>query len=49
MRIEKLTGKNAKELADKLISKLKPFKKFIHTITSDNGKEFTEHKKLLKN
>ena len=25
---------------------LLPYKKFVHSITSDNGKEFAEHKKI---
>jgi IS30 family transposase len=34
--IVKLTGKNAKDLADKAITALKPLKASIHTITYDN-------------
>jgi IS30 family transposase len=44
--IVKLLGKNAAELADKAIEVLKPFEMYLHTITSDNGKEFAEHKKI---
>ncbi len=44
--IEKLNGKDAKELAEKVIKRLSPYKKRIHTITSDNGKEFAEHKMI---
>ena len=29
-----------------LIDMLKPYKDFVHTLTSDNGKEFTEHEKI---
>ena len=29
-----------------LIDMLKPYKNFVHTLTSDNGKEFTEHEKI---
>lgn len=39
-------GKNAKELANVVIDMLMPYKKFVHSITSDNGKEFAEHKKI---
>jgi len=42
--IAKLNGKNAEELAKKTIDILFPYKNFINTITSDNGKEFAEHK-----
>jgi IS30 family transposase len=44
--IEKLNGKDAKELAEKLMTRLFPYKEKIHTITSDNGKEFAEHKMI---
>lgn len=44
--IEKLNGKDAKELALKVIERLSCYKKRIHTITSDNGKEFAEHKMI---
>jgi len=37
-------GKNAKGLAEQVIDILLPYKKFIHTITADNGTEFAEHK-----
>jgi len=37
-------GKNAKGLAEQVIDMLLPYKKFIHTITADNGTEFAEHK-----
>ena len=41
--MEKLSGKNAKEVAEKLTKALIPYKNMIHTITADNGKEFSEH------
>jgi IS30 family transposase len=41
--IVKLAGKNAIELAGEIVKVLKPFENLIHTITSDNGKEFAEH------
>jgi IS30 family transposase len=44
--IVKLSGKNAEELAQKAIEKLIPFKELLHTITSDNGKEFAEHQQI---
>jgi len=44
--IEKLNGKDANELAQKVIARLSPYKERIHTITSDNGKEFAEHKMI---
>ena len=42
--IELLKGRNAKELADAAVRRLLPVKEHIRTITSDNGKEFAEHK-----
>ncbi len=41
-------GKNAQELANTVIAMLLPYKDFVHSITSDNGKEFAEHKKISK-
>jgi len=46
--VAKLNGKNADELAKKTIEVLNPFKDFMNTITSDNGKEFAEHKIISK-
>jgi len=37
-------GKNAKALAENLYYMLLPYKQFVHSITSDNGTEFYEHK-----
>jgi len=42
--IVKLNGKNAGVLAKETVNVLKPVKELLHTITSDNGKEFAEHK-----
>jgi len=39
-------GKNAKELAKTVIDMMLPYKQFVLSITSDNGKEFAEHKKI---
>lgn len=41
-------GKNAESLADNVIDMLKPFKKQVLSITSDNGTEFAEHLKISK-
>lgn len=46
--IRHLKGKNAEELAKETIKALKPFKGLLHTITSDNGKEFACHEKIAK-
>jgi len=36
-------GKNAEELSKELIKLLLPYKKYVHTITTDNGTEFAKH------
>jgi IS30 family transposase len=41
-------GKNAKALAKELFYMLVPYKKFVHSITSDNGTEFYQHKWIAK-
>ncbi len=43
-----VAGKNAKELSKALIDMLLPYKSFIHSITSDNGTEFADHKTISK-
>lgn len=44
--IRKLEGKNAVDLAKVAIEALSCWKGEIHTITSDNGREFAEHKAI---
>jgi len=44
--MRKLAGKNAEELAQKTIEALRPWKEGLHTITSDNGKEFASHQQI---
>ena len=39
-------GKNAKELAKIVIRLLRPYKGFVKTITTDNGKEFACHEMI---
>lgn len=46
--MEQLTGKQAAEITAATISRLKPYKDQIHTITSDNGKEFAGHQEIAK-
>ncbi len=43
-----LQGKHAAPLTEAVINMLKPIKKFILTMTFDNGKEFTKHNKIAK-
>ena len=40
------TSKRAKEIEEETIRLLSPHKKIIHTITSDNGSEFANHKAI---
>jgi len=44
--IRKLNGKDASELAEMIIEALTPHRHWLHTITSDNGKEFAEHTRV---
>lgn len=43
-----LEGKDSRALAEKAAETLMPFKGLLHTVTSDNGKEFAEHKAIAK-
>lgn len=46
--IRHVAKKEAALVANALIDMLSPFKKWLHTITADNGKEFSEHGKIAK-
>lgn len=48
LKMAYIKNKEAKEVAQKTIELLEPWMPFIYTITSDNGKEFTEHKQIAK-
>lgn len=41
-------GKSALEVAKAVNNLLLPYKDFVHSITTDNGLEFAEHKKIAK-
>ncbi len=43
-----LKGKNADEVAKTVIKLLKPYKKHVKSITTDNGTEFSRHKLISK-
>ena len=43
-----IKSKEAKQVELKTIELLEPWMPFIHTITSDNGKEFTNHKAIAE-
>lgn len=44
--MELLQGKNAADVTAATISRLEPYKEYLHTITSDNGKEFAGHEEI---
>lgn len=44
--LERLQGKTADEVTAAIIARLKPYKGQLHTITSDNGKEFAGHQEV---
>ena len=48
LKISTPSSKKADETAKKIIKMLKPYKNKIHTITTDNGFEFADHKKVSK-
>ena len=45
-KIVKVSRKTADEVAQAIIDQLMPYKAFVHTLTSDNGKEFAFHQKI---
>lgn len=48
VKIRKLNGKDATELAAKTAEALQDWKPYLRTITSDNGKEFAAHKTIAE-
>lgn len=44
--IKKVTRKTAKNVSDAIISLLMPISEKVHTLTSDNGKEFAKHQAI---
>ena len=40
--------KTAAAVADSMISLLTPFAAFVHTLTTDNGKEFSQHERIAQ-
>lgn len=41
-----VTRKTAEAVSDTIISLLTPFSAFVHTLTTDNGKEFAQHERI---
>ncbi len=46
--IGKVERKTAQAVSDTMISLLTPFADCVHTVTSDNGKEFSHHARIAK-
>ena len=46
--LRKLPSKEAAVTAEQLVEALLPIKEYVHTITSDNGKEFAQHELVAK-
>ncbi|MDC3260135.1 IS30 family transposase, partial [bacterium] len=44
--VEDVKGKKAENITKHTINALAPFKKWVHTITNDNGKEFAGHQTI---
>jgi len=44
--IGKVARKTAQAVSDTMISLLTPFSSFVHTLTTDNGKEFAQHERI---
>lgn len=48
LKMAKSTSKEASEIEKIVVESLQPWKPFLHTITSDNGKEFAHHQNISK-
>jgi len=48
LKMGKVTSKQADEVSDKINELLEDWIPFIHTMTSDNGKEFAQHQKVAE-
>lgn len=42
-KLVKVLNKTADEVSKAVIEALKPIQQFVHTLTADNGKEFSQH------
>ena len=48
-KLAKVSRKTAYEVKEAILSKLSSLKKFVLTLTADNGKEFASHQEIAKN
>ncbi len=46
--VKKVPSKSADDVTKATIELLKPYKKHVHTITADNGREFAGHETIAK-
>ena len=46
IKIRLITAKDAAQVKEKIIQSLEDWQPFLHTLTSDNGKEFAGHKEI---
>ncbi len=46
--LEPLQTRDADDLAETMVAAFEPYKELLHTVTSDNGKEFAEHARIAK-
>ncbi|CAM3198165.1 Integrase, catalytic region [Vibrio rarus] len=46
--VKKVLSKSADDVSRATIELLKPYKKFVHTITEDNGREFAGHEVIAE-
>ena len=45
---KKVSSKSAEDVTKATIELLRPYKKYVHTITADNGREFAGHREIAK-
>lgn len=43
-----LPGKKADDVSESIVEMLRPFKGYLHTLTFDNGREFSGHEYVAK-
>ncbi|MBI1772142.1 MAG: IS30 family transposase [Burkholderiales bacterium] len=46
--LDKVSRKTAEAVSDTIISLLAPFSGLVHTLTTDNGKEFAQHERIAQ-
>lgn len=46
--LDKVSRKTAEAVTDTIISLLAPFSELVHTLTTDNGKEFAQHERIAQ-